>query len=208
MDACSDGRIPDAQISLVLSNRKAAYGLKRAEDATPPIPTDYLALAPFLKGPPISRADGSLEALTRRDYDLELVNRILRNGRPDLIVLAGWMHILSHDFLSALNPQHNPESAEGLVRPIPIINLHPALPGAFDGANAIHRAFEAFKAGETTKTGVMVHMVIPEVDRGEPIVVQEVPILESDTLETLEERIHVVEHSAIVKAAAQVLMQT
>lgn len=73
---------------------------------------------------------------------------------------------------------------------MPIINLHPALPGAFDGAHAIDRALEAFQKGEVKGTGVMVHRVVAEVDRGEPLLVKEVEIKDDDKLEDLEERIH------------------
>jgi phosphoribosylglycinamide formyltransferase len=101
------------------------------------------------------------------------------------------MHILSDAFLDILNGR----STEVEVKTtIPCINLHPALPGAFDGANAIGRAFEAFQRGETTKTGVMVHRVVREVDRGEPLVVREVEIKKGDTLEDLEARIHEVRY--------------
>ena len=82
---------------------------------------------------------------------------------------------------------------------VTIINLHPALPGQFDGAHAIERAFEAYKRGEIKKTGVMIHHVIVAVDRGEPVLVREVEFVEGETLEGLEERIHGVEHEAIVE---------
>ena len=91
--------------------------------------------------------------------------------------------------------------------PIPIINLHPALPGAFDGANAIERAYEAFQQGNIDKTGVMVHRVIQEVDRGEPLVVKEVEMVQGESIEKLEERIHGIEHVAIVEGARRVLEQ-
>ena len=80
---------------------------------------------------------------------------------PDLVVLAGWMHILSEAFLD-------------LMGPIPVINLHPVLLGAFDGANAIERAYEAWKRGEIMRSGCMVHRVVKEVDKGESIIVREV----------------------------------
>jgi phosphoribosylglycinamide formyltransferase len=98
------------------------------------------------------------------------------------------MHILAPAFLA-------PIKAAG----IPIINLHPALPGAFNGAHAIERAWENFKAGEITKTGVMIHYVIEEVDEGQPIIVKEVKIHANDTLDSLETRIHEIEHKAIVE---------
>ncbi|WVQ97131.1 hypothetical protein IAU59_004241 [Kwoniella sp. CBS 9459] len=98
-----------------------------------------------------------------------------------------------------------PAAPETLHFPIPIINLHPALPGAFDGANAIGRAFDAFHAGEVEGTGVMVHRVVAEVDRGEPLVVRKVEIKKEDKVEDLEARIHEVEHQIIVEGAKLVL---
>lgn len=251
MDACASSVIPNARISFVLSNRKAAYGLVRAASASPPIPTDYIALQPFLKG----RA-----GRTREDYDLEVARRVLVQGEKkregwvetlsgsgletetdvekekekdtdtevevdidiDLIVLAGWMHVLSSAFLDAINGNrpyssssspNSPNSTNPTTtkikkrvrKPIPIINLHPALPGAFDGANAIERAFAAGQRGEIDRTGVMVHYVVREVDRGAPIVVREVEIREGEGLEGLEGRIHEVEHGILVEAVGKVL---
>ncbi|KAG8977664.1 hypothetical protein FRC05_000920 [Tulasnella sp. 425] len=224
IDACASSAIPDARISLVISNRKAAFGLVRAQSATPSIPTDYLALAPFLKGPEIPTDEGSTRPRTRADYDLQVARMVVQHGRPDLVVLAGWMHILSPEFLDVLEgktdvppptqPASGPSTETSSSSPttparispaIPIINLHPALPGAFDGANAIQRAYDAFQAGEASKTGVMVHYVVQEVDRGEPIIVKEIEIKQGESLEELEARIHQVEHVAIVEATRKVL---
>lgn len=73
---------------------------------------------------------------------------------------------------------------------IPIINLHPALPGAFNGANAIGRAWQAFQHGEIAATGVMIHYVISEVDMGEPIVVRDIECRTGESESELETRIH------------------
>ena len=170
------------QIVLVFSNRKAAYGLTRAETADPPIPTHYLALQPYLKGAPDR---------TRTTYDAE-VARIVLAARPDLVVLAGWMHVFGDGFL-------------GAVGELPVINLHPALPGAFDGTNAIERGYTAFQKGEVNTVGVMVHRVVKEVDRGEPVVVREVEIKKDEPLEAYEERLHRVEWEIIVEATRKVL---
>ena len=102
------------------------------------------------------------------------------------------MHILSEAFLD-------------LMGPVPVINLHPALPGAFDGANAIERAYEAWKRGEITRSGCMVHRVVKEVDKGEPIIVREVEFKEGEGIEEFEERLHSVEHEIIVEGAKKVL---
>jgi len=177
IDAVHNGSLR-CEITLVISNRKGAYGLTRAQNAN--IPTLIFPLKPY-------KDAGKL----REDYDLDLADKIL-SYEPNLIVLAGWMHILSKGALDKLNP-------------IPIINLHPALPGQFNGANAIVRAFEAFQQKKIQHTGIMIHRVIPEVDEGEVILSQEIPIYEHDTLAKLEERIHQEEHILIVKGIQKML---
>lgn len=233
LDASLTERLPNAQVTYVLSSRSNAYGLQRAANSVPPVPTSVCALKTFLNRNP---------GATREDYDAEVARRVLES-RPDVVVLAGWMHILSDSFLDILNGTKPPPAAPALPPPstsdiqaaaeqthvaaadvlpspkakelpapppkqyfpIPCINLHPALPGAFDGANAIPRAFEAFGKGEVKGTGVMVHRVIKEVDRGEPLIVREVEILKEDKLEDVEARIHSVEHEIIVEGTKKVL---
>ena len=166
-------RILDAEIVVVVSNRKDAYGLERATKAS--IPTIYHPLKPY-------RDSGR----SREQYDADLAQQ-LQPYTPDYIVLVGWMHILSHAFL-----RHYPYR---------IINLHPALPGQFPGAHAIEEAFAAFQRGEIKQTGVMVHLVPDEqVDRGPVILTGDVPIYASDTLEMLTNRIHQMEHRILVQA--------
>ncbi|EAU93374.2 phosphoribosylglycinamide formyltransferase [Coprinopsis cinerea okayama7 len=199
IDSLDTPKLPNAEIVLVLSNRKAAYGLTRAAQANPPIPTAYLALQPYLKNNP---------GKTREDYDAEVAKIVLK-AKPDIVVLAGWMHILSERFLEYLDGRKAGE--EGVETPataIPVINLHPALPGAFDGANAIQRAYEAFQKGEITHSGAMVHKVVREVDRGQPVVVREVPIEKGEPIEAFEERLHKVEHEIIVEGTNKILEET
>lgn len=142
----------------------------------------------------------------RYDYDVE-VAKIVVKERPHLVVLAGWMHIMSEGFLDVLNGDRPYDGETRVDKPIPVINLHPALPGAFDGAHAIERAFEAFQKGEIKHGGAMVHRVVKEVDRGEPIIVREVEIKEGEPIESFEERLHKVEWEIIVQATAIVLDQ-
>lgn len=127
----------------------------------------------------------------RRDYDRDLAE-LVAQAQPDWIVLAGWMRIFSSTFLNQFPGQ--------------VINLHPALPGKFPGVHAIERAFESYLCGEIDHTGVMVHLVPDEgVDSG-PVLAQEVvSILPGDTLETLEERVHQVEHRLLVDTLKRIL---
>lgn len=100
------------------------------------------------------------------------------------------------------------QSSSSIAWSVPPIELDPhhlltALTGAYDGAGAIERAFADFKAGKATRTGIMVHYVVLEVDRGDPIMVQEIE-WQGEELPQLEERVHSYEHELIVKATAKV----
>lgn len=156
---------------LVLSNKRAAYGLERARQAD--VPAVYFPYAPY-------KTHG------RVAYDAALAAKVGEYA-PDLIVLAGWMRILTPAFLDAF--------------PRRVINLHPALQGAFDGTQAIERAFAAYQRGEIEGSGCMVHYAIPEVDAGPVIAQTAVPILPTDSLEDFAQRMHTAEHQLIVAAA-------
>lgn len=189
IDACNDSSLENAQITHIISNKKDAFGLTRAQDAN--IPTTYhnLVAGGYKKKYP----DNIQKA--REEYDIDLAKIISSHDpKPDLVVCAGWMHILSPKFIDDLKSAH-----------IPIINLHPALPKQFDGAHAIERAWEAYQKGDIAVTGVMIHYVISEVDRGEPIVVEEVECRGCETESELEERIHKVEWKLIVQGTAKAL---
>ena len=178
IDAVEDGRI-QANISLVVSNRRKAYGLVRA--AAHGIPTIYHPLRPYKK-----------VGKSRAEYEADLAAKI-KPFAPDLMVLAGWMHIFGAEFLQQF--------------PNRIINLHPALPGQFAGTHAIERAFAAYQAEEIAQSGCMVHYAVPEVDAGAVIVQAAVPIHESDSLDTFAARMHETEHQIMVEAVQKVLAE-
>ncbi|MHB1318329.1 MAG: phosphoribosylglycinamide formyltransferase [Anaerolineae bacterium] len=177
IDAIESGRLQNTRISVVVCNKKAAQGLERAKRHV--IPTIYLPYLPYRQ-----------KGLSREDYDRDLTAKL--SAYPvDLVVLAGWMRIFSLEFL-----RRYPN----------VVNIHPALPGTFPGMHAIAEAFEAFQRGEITETGVMVHWAPDEaVDSGPVVISQPVPIYHTDTLETLEARVHGVEHDLYVRAIALVL---
>ena len=192
IDACATNALPSTGIVRVISNRKDAYGLIRAAKATPPIPTIYHNLVKYKKEYP--KTDEGVQQ-ARKAYDAELARLVLAD-RPDLVVCAGWMHILADDFLDPLKEAK-----------VPVINLHPALPGQFNGANAIQRAYAAFQQGNVQETGVMVHYVISEVDMGEPILVRKIPMIAAESEADLEERIHRVEWEIIVAGTKLVVQR-
>ena len=171
IDACEAGRLP-AQVRAVFSNRADAYGLTRARQHNIPA---------IVAEPTANRAA----------YDTDLAG-LVSGFEPDWVILAGWMRILSLNFL-----RHFPDR---------VINLHPALPGHFAGVKAIERAFAAYQRGEISETGVMVHLVPDEgVDNGPVLASQVVPIAPTDTLDTLTERIHAVEHQILVDTLRKVI---
>jgi formyltetrahydrofolate-dependent phosphoribosylglycinamide formyltransferase len=171
LDAIATNEL-NAQVTLVVSNHQSAFGLTRARNAG--VPTLYFPLKPY-------RDAGR----SREDYDTDLA-RAVSATHPNLIVLAGWMHIFSPAFLSHISS--------------PVINLHPALPGTFAGTDAILRAFTAFQRNEITHTGCMVHNVVPEVDAGPVIVQTDVAFTPGETLESFEMRMHAAEHRTLVEA--------
>ena len=190
IDACATNSLPSASIVRVVSNRKDAYGLVRAATATPPIANTYHNLVKYKREFP-GTEEGVQRA--RKAYDAELARLVLAD-KPDLVVCAGWMHILADDFLDPLKEAN-----------VPVINLHPALPGQFNGANAIQRAHAAFQQGAIQETGVMVHYVISEVDMGEPILVRKIPMIPGESEADLAERIHRVEWAIIVEGTKLVI---
>lgn len=146
----------------------------------------------------LTRAEGAkvptlvrphLPAVSRADYDSALAAEVA-TFNVDLVVLAGWDRLLTPDFVG----RH------------PVINLHPAKPGRYPGLGAIERCFEAWRRGEETAGGVMVHYVPDEgVDNGPTIIWEEVPFEDEDTLNTFADRVHATEHRLIVEAIAEVL---
>ncbi len=147
-----------AQITTVISNRTDAYGLMRARKSG--IATAVLDHTQFA---------------SREAFDLALAERIDKD-LPDLIVLAGFMRILSDTFVEKY--------------PGKIINIHPSLLPRYKGLHTHKRALEA---GDK-QHGASVHFVIPELDAGTVIMQGIVPIKPGDTEATLSKRVHQIEH--------------
>jgi len=163
LQALLDAELP---ISAVASNRRDAYALIRAREAG--IPTATFSLD--------CHAD-------RAERDLVLATWLEEHG-VELVVLAGYMHLLTKPFLDRF--------------PGRIVNVHPSLLPRFPGAHAIEDAL----ASDVDTTGVTVHVVDEGIDTG-PILRQEAVPLEPR--ETLEERIHAVEHRLLPAVVAGLL---
>ena len=121
---------------------------------------------------------------SREDYE-KLIVSILKNQAVDLVVLAGFMRILTPYFINAYKNK--------------VINIHPSYLPDFKGAHAIRDAFEA----KAKQTGVTVHIVTKEVDGGPVILQKRVLISKNDSLMSLEKRIHIVEHQIYPRAIQQ-----
>jgi phosphoribosylglycinamide formyltransferase-1 len=176
LDACAGGDL-DAQVVGVSGDRADAYALERARSRG----IDAVA---------VTRESGE----DRRHYDQRLADTVA-TWHPDWIVLAGFMRLLSTQFLDRF--------------PHRVLNVHPALPGELPGVGAIERAYDQARTGLRTHTGVMVHLVPDEgVDSGPVIMSEMVPIGPTDTLAELEVRMHAVEHRLLIAALAVLTGQT
>ena len=110
----------------------------------------------------------------------------MKAWKVDLIVLAGWMRIISSKLIDAF--------------PNKIINVHPSLLHKYKGLHAVEQAMES----DDKVTGCSVHYVTEELDSGTIIIQGEVPILEDDTVETLTKRIQRKEYALLPAAIQQI----
>lgn len=148
----------DAEISAVLSNRPAVKGLERA--ANHGIPTHALDHTRFE---------------SRELFDAAMIRQI-DDYQPDLVVLAGFMRILTSDFVRRY---------EGRM-----LNIHPSLLPKYQG---LHTHERALAAGDQ-QHGVTVHFVTEELDGGPPVIQAVVPVLPGDDAQLLAQRVQQQEH--------------
>ncbi len=156
-------------IKCVISNKANAFGLERAKKAG--IATQFIDHTQFE---------------TREDFDQAIIQHI-NTINPELVVLAGFMRILSTDFINTFVGK--------------ILNIHPALLPKYKGLNTHQRAIDA---GEKF-AGATVHFVTNELDSGEIILQQSVPIQSIDTAESLAKKVLAQEHLLYPKAIKKAL---
>lgn len=159
----------DINIVKVISSKRGVYALERAAKAGIPA-----------------------EAVTKDDYpDIRVrmseIAMILKNAGVELVVLAGYLSILTSELLDAF--------------PDRVINIHPALLPKFGGKGFygmnVHKA--VIEAGEK-ESGATVHYVNEGIDKGPIIMQRSVPVIEDDTPETLQERVLKIEHELLPEA--------
>ena len=153
-----------ARVVLVVSSKADALGLERAREAG-------------IAASVVSGADYP----DRETRDAALAD-VVAAAEPDLVVLAGYMSILTGAFLNRF--------------PDRVINLHPSMLPAFPGMHAIADAL----AWGVRLTGVTVHFAEEEVDAGPPILQEAVPVEYGDTVDALARRVHAVEHRLLPEA--------
>ena len=163
-----EGRLPNTEIAIVLANIADAPGLKAAQDLG--LPTTLFVS----------------KGRKRAEHDAD-VAACLREHNVDLVILAGYMRLLSPEFIAAFPNQ--------------ILNIHPSLLPAFPGLEAQQQAF----AYGVKVSGCTVHLVDEELDHGAIIVQKTVPVLDSDDERTLAARILEQEHVAYTQAINIVL---
>jgi len=163
IDAIREGKI-EGRISIVISDNRKAFALKRAEKSN--IETRYIDFKSFKN---------------REDYDKKIVE-YLKEKNVDLVVLAGYMRILSPYFIKMYKNR--------------IMNIHPALLPSFPGLHAQRQAVEY----GVKVSGCTVHFVDEGVDSGPIILQKAVEVEDGDTEESLAERILKEEHQIYPRA--------
>ena len=157
IDACAEQKIP-GKVNAVLSNKAGVYGLERAQNAN-------------IKTHVLSHKDYE----SRDKYDKALIE-VIDQYQADVVVLAGFMRILTADFV---------EHYQGRL-----INIHPSLLPKYQGLDTHQRAIDA---GDE-EHGCSVHFVTEELDGGPVILQAKVPVFDDDDADSLAQRVHVQEH--------------
>jgi len=167
-DAITSGKLQGAEIAVVISNKADAPGIAAARER--------------------GLSTHVIEARGRRrsEHDAEII-ACLREHHVDLVCLAGYMRLLSPEFVRAF-PQR-------------ILNIHPSLLPAFPGLDAQRQALEY----GVKVSGCTVHFVDEQLDHGVIVLQKTVSVLDEDTAETLSARILEQEHIAYTEAIARVL---
>ena len=163
VDAVANGEIPASEVAVVISDQADAAGLAKAAER------GVETLVIERRGRP------------RAEHDAEIIAALRARG-VELVCLAGYMRLLSPDFVQAF-PNH-------------IVNIHPSLLPKYPGLDVHERVLAA---GETS-SGCTVHYVNEDLDAGPIILQKEIEVLPDDTPETLAARILAEEHSAYVAA--------
>lgn len=167
VDAVKRGEIPDSEIAVVISDKASAAGVQKAKERG-------------VETVVIERG-----GRTREEHDAEIVAELGQRG-VELVCLAGYMRLLSKDFVNAFENR--------------IVNIHPSLLPAFPGLNVQQQAIDQ----GVKVSGCTVHFVDENLDAGPIILQKAIEVRDDDTAETLGTRILEQEHAAYVEAVKQI----
>lgn len=165
-EAVRDGVIPDSEVAVVVSDKSKAGGLEKAKE----LGIETVAI--------------TKKGRTREEHDAEIIDELKKRG-VELVCLAGYMRLLSSDFVRAF--------------PNRILNIHPSLLPSFKGLHAHEQAIEY----GVKVSGCTVHFVDEHLDHGAIILQKAVEVKDDDTAEALSKRIIKYEHEAYVEAVRQ-----
>ena len=166
IDLCKNKKL-DIDIKLLISNKENAGCMKRAIKSNIP---NFLVL------------ENNYE--DKEKFEAEII-KILKKSNVELIVMAGWMKIVSENFVNSFKDR--------------IINIHPSLLPSFKGKNPINDALQS----KALITGCSVHFVDKEVDNGKLIIQAAIPIRTDDNLNSLTNKIHDIEHEILPFAVSE-----
>ena len=152
VEAVQSGRIPDSEVTVVLSDKKSAQGLERAKE----------------RG--IETVVVTRNGRAREEHDAEIVSELKRRN-VELVCLAGYMRLLSPEFIRAF--------------PNKIVNIHPSLLPSFPGLDAQRQAFDY----GVKISGCTVHFVDEHLDHGAIVLQKAIEVAKDDTAESLSARI-------------------
>jgi len=170
VDAVQSGRIPDAEIVVVISDKSKAQGLEKAKERC------------------VETVVVTRNKRSREEHDAEIIAE-LRKRNVEIVCLAGYMRLLSSDFVRAF--------------PNKIINIHPSLLPAFPGLDAQKQAFDY----GVKITGCTVHFVDEDLDHGAIILQKSVEVSNDETAESLSAKILEQEHALYVEALQKIVSQ-
>lgn len=168
VDAVQSGEIPGSQIAVVISDKPNAAGLEKARERN------------------IETVVIERRGRAREEHDAQIIAELKRRD-VELVCLAGYMRLLSRDFINAF--------------PDRIVNIHPSLLPAFPGLDAQKQALET----GAKITGCTVHFVNEDLDAGPIILQRSVEVRDDDTVESLSARILEQEHPAYVEAVRRLV---
>jgi phosphoribosylglycinamide formyltransferase 1 len=171
VDAVKSGEIPGSEVAIVISDKPNAPGISKARE----------------RG--VETLIVERHGRTRQEHDAEMIDELRKRG-VELVCLAGYMRLLSKDFIHAFENR--------------IVNIHPSLLPSFPGLNVQQEAIDA----GVKVSGCTVHFVNEDLDAGPIILQREVEVKDGDTADILAARILEKEHGAYVEAVKRIVTKT